>query len=85
MDNIEAYSSSPWQKELTGTFRFELCWVSVLTYILAWVQMAASMKAEDRLDGANNFRAWKHRVMVILEEFDLLDFVEKDLLELDGA
>ena len=41
--------------------------------------MAASMKVEDRLDGANNFRAWKLRIVVILEEFDLQDFVELDL------
>jgi len=41
--------------------------------------MAASMKAEDRLDGANNFRAWKHRLTIILEEFDFLDYVEKNI------
>lgn len=46
--------------------------------------MVASMKVEDRLDGANNFKAWKHRVTAILEEFDLLDYVEKDLPEPEG-
>ena len=42
------------------------------------------MKVEDRLDGANNFRAWKLRITVILEEFDLQDFVELDLPEPEG-
>jgi hypothetical protein len=43
-----------------------------------------AMKVEDRLDGANNFRAWKLRITVILEEFDLQDFVELDLPEPEG-
>ena len=38
-----------------------------------------AMKVEDRLDGANNFRAWKLRISVILEEYDLQGFVESDL------
>lgn len=46
--------------------------------------MAASMKVEDRLDGANNFRAWKHIITMILEEHDLIDYVEKDFLEPEG-
>jgi len=37
--------------------------------------MATSMKVEDRLNEANNFRSWKHRVMVILEEYDLLEHI----------
>ena len=40
-----------------------------------------AMKVEDRLDGANNFRAWNLRITVILEEYDLQDFVELDLPE----
>ena len=47
--------------------------------------MAGSMKVEDRLNGANNFRAWKHRVSVILEEYDHIDFVEQDLPEPEGV
>ena len=42
------------------------------------------MKVEDRLDGANNFRAWKLRISVILEEYDLQDFVELDLPDPEG-
>jgi len=42
------------------------------------------MKVEDRLDGANNFRAWKLRIYVILEEYDLQDFVELDLPDPEG-
>jgi hypothetical protein len=40
--------------------------------------MSTSMRVEDRLDGANNFRSWKHEVFLILEENDLLDHVMKD-------
>jgi len=43
--------------------------------------MAGSMKVEDRLDGGNNFRAWKNKISVILEEYDLIDFVEQYLPE----
>jgi hypothetical protein len=39
------------------------------------------MRVEDRLDGADNFRSQKHRVLLILEENDLLDHVMKDLPE----
>ena len=42
------------------------------------------MKVEDRLDGANNFRAWKLRISVILEEYDLQGFVESDLPDPEG-
>jgi hypothetical protein len=37
------------------------------------------MKVEDRLNGADNFRSWKHRVLLILEENELLDHVQKVL------
>jgi hypothetical protein len=34
---------------------------------------------EDRLDGASNFRSWKSRLQVTLEEYDLLDVVTKTI------
>jgi hypothetical protein len=43
--------------------------------------MSTSMRVEDRLDGEDNFRYWKHRVLLILEENDLLDHVKKVLPE----
>ena len=39
------------------------------------------MRVEDRLDGADNFRSWKHRVLLILEENELLDHIKKMLRE----
>ena len=35
------------------------------------------MKVEDRLDGASNFNSWNSRVLLILEENDLLKFVNE--------
>jgi hypothetical protein len=43
--------------------------------------MITSMRVEDRLDGADNFRSWKHRVLLILEENELLDHVKQVLPE----
>jgi hypothetical protein len=51
----------------------------VLGFLLA--KMSTSMRVEDRLDGADNFRSWKHRIQLILEENELLDHVKKMLLE----
>ena len=34
-----------------------------------------SMKVEDRPEGASNFIPWKSRVLLLLEENDLLQFV----------
>ena len=35
----------------------------------------ASIRAEDRLDGSSNFNNWKARVIAILEEDDIDDYV----------
>jgi hypothetical protein len=43
--------------------------------------MFTSMRVEDILDGDDNFRSWKHIVLLILEENDLLDHVMKDIPE----
>jgi hypothetical protein len=40
-------------------------------------KMSTSMRVEDRLDGADNFRSWKKKVLLILEENDLSDYVKK--------
>jgi hypothetical protein len=37
--------------------------------------MATSMRVEDRLEGSRNFRSWKHRLQMILDENDLLEHV----------
>jgi hypothetical protein len=40
-----------------------------------------SVKAEDRLVGAENFNAWKYRIMNIFEEHDLEDFITREVEE----
>jgi hypothetical protein len=37
--------------------------------------MSTSMRVEDRLEGSGNFRSWKHRLQMIIDENDLLDHV----------
>jgi hypothetical protein len=39
------------------------------------------MRVEDRLDGEDNFRSWKHKIQLNLEENELLDHVKRMLLE----
>jgi hypothetical protein len=38
--------------------------------------MVGTLRVEDRLDGATNFHAWKARILLLLEEYDLRDYVE---------
>ena len=40
-----------------------------------------SVKAEDRLVGAANFNAWKYRIINILEENDLEDYITREIEE----
>jgi len=44
--------------------------------------MKTSFRVEDRLEGATNFRAWKIKLLIILEENDLLDYINQDIPEL---
>ena len=46
--------------------------------------MTLSTKLDEKLEGADNFRAWKYRVMLILEEHDLEGFIEADIPEPKG-
>jgi hypothetical protein len=39
--------------------------------------MATGLRVEDRLDGAGNFSPWKERIVLLLEEYELWDIVEK--------
>jgi hypothetical protein len=41
--------------------------------------MSASIKLVDKLEGAENFRAWKYRIGLILEENDLARFVKEEV------
>ena len=39
-------------------------------------KMAPSTKLDDKLEGIENFRAWKYRMGLILEENDLTKFIK---------
>jgi hypothetical protein len=43
--------------------------------------MSASTKLVDKLEGVENFCAWKYRISLILEENDLARFIKEDVLE----
>jgi hypothetical protein len=45
--------------------------------------MTSSTKLDEKLEGVDNFRAWKYRVMLILEENDLEGFVKEEVPEPD--
>ena len=47
--------------------------------------MVTSVSVEDRLDGASNFNSWKSRLLITLEESDLMKFVEEVVPEPDDA
>ena len=46
--------------------------------------MTINTKLDEKLEGADNFRAWKYRVMLVLEENNLEGFIEADILEPEG-
>ena len=39
---------------------------------------------EENIEGAENFRAWKYIIMLILEEHDLDGFIKEDVKEPEG-
>ena len=39
---------------------------------------------EDKFEGVDNFRAWKYRISLILEENDLDKYVTEEVLEPEG-
>jgi hypothetical protein len=47
------------------------------------MKIITSMRVEDRLVGPDNFRSWKHRILLFLEENELLDHVKQVLPELE--
>jgi hypothetical protein len=44
-------------------------------------KMSASVKLVDKLEGVENFHAWKYRIGLILEENDLARFVKEEVPE----
>ena len=45
--------------------------------------MTINTKLDEKLEGVDNFSAWKYRVMLVLEENDLEGFIEADIPELE--
>ena len=46
--------------------------------------MTKNTKLDAKLEGAENFRAWKYRIMLILQENDLDKFVKEEVKEPEG-
>ena len=47
--------------------------------------MTKSTKLDENLEGVENFRAWKYRIMLILQENDLDKFVKVEVKEPEEA
>ena len=47
--------------------------------------MTKSTKLDEKLEGVENFRAWKYRIMLILEENDLEGFIKEEVAEPEEA
>ena len=45
--------------------------------------MTKNTKLDENLEGVENFKAWKYRVMLILEEHDLDGFIKEEVKELE--
>jgi len=43
--------------------------------------MTKNTKLDEKLEGAENFRAWKYIIMLILQENDLDQFVKEEVKE----
>jgi len=41
----------------------------------------SSTELDGKLEGPNNFRAWKYRISLVLEENDLSDYVMEEVAE----
>ena len=43
--------------------------------------MLSSTKLDEKLDRLDNYRAWKYKISLVLEENDLSDYVQEDVAE----
>jgi len=44
-------------------------------------KMMSSTKLDEKLEGPDNFRAWKYKISLVLEENDLSDYVMEEVAE----
>ena len=49
-----------------------------------FIKITNNTKLEDKLEGAENFREWKYRVLLILEEHDLENYVKWEVVDPEG-
>ena len=47
-------------------------------------EMSHHTKLDEKLEGANNFRAWKYRISLVLEENELDSYISEEVLVLEG-
>ena len=47
--------------------------------------MAQSTKLEDKIEGIDNYRAWKQIIGLILKENDIDKYIEEEIVEHDEA
>ena len=45
--------------------------------------MAPSTKLKDKLEGIENFQAWKYRIGIILSENEINNYIRDEFLELE--
>ena len=46
--------------------------------------MTHHTKLDDKLEGADNFRAWKYRISLVLEENDLDKYINEEVTTPEG-
>ena len=46
--------------------------------------MSHHTKLDEKLEGANNFRAWKYRISLVLEENESDSYINKEVLVPEG-
>ena len=46
--------------------------------------MTNNTKLDDKLEGVEKFRAWKYRVLLILEEHELENYIKEEVVEPEG-
>ena len=46
--------------------------------------MSHHTKLDEKLEGADNFRTWKYRISLVLEENELDSYIHEEVLVLEG-
>jgi len=57
----------------------------LVIFVTGKYKMSASTKLVEKLEGIDNFRAWKYRIGLILAENDLSKFIKEEVEEPEDA